>query len=152
MSKFGRTLFGGSGFIRWALSPFILLFVIFMPLCIDEWTATRVLLIVGMELMCVSLLAGFWLPARIGFWAFRFLAGMVALAYAAYLIDEFFFSKKPMSVTGSRGEASPLNALLGFVVIGVPSLLYAVLGRFTLRPPPEPGPDEHTIESDDNDT
>jgi hypothetical protein len=151
MSKFGQTLFGGGGFIRWTLSPFILLFVVFMPLCIDEWTVTRVLLMVGMELMCVSLLAGFWLPSRIGYWAFRFLAGMVALAYAAYLIDEFFFSNKPMTITGSRGEASPFSALLGFLVIGVPSLLFAVLGRFTLRPPPEPGNDEQTIESNNDD-
>jgi hypothetical protein len=150
MSKFGQTLFGGGGFIRWTLSPFVLLFAVVMPLVIDEWTFGRVGLIVCMELMCVSLLAGFWLPPRIGFWAFRFLAGMVALAYAAYLVDEFFVGNRPFTVTGQRSDASPFNALLGFLVIGVPSLLFAVLGRFSLRPPPEPEPDEHTTESDDD--
>src|SRR5258708_39755043 len=144
MSKFGQTLFGGGRFVRWALSPFVLLFAVVVPLVIDEWTLGRVVLIVFVELMCVSLLAGFWLPPRIGFWAFRFLAGMVALAYAAYLVDEFFFDNRPFTVTGRRGDASPFNALLGFLVIGVPSLLFAVLGRFSLRPPQEPGPDEHT--------
>ena len=28
MSNFGHTLFGGSAFIRWALSPFVLLFAV----------------------------------------------------------------------------------------------------------------------------
>ena len=152
MSNFGQTLFGGGGFIRWALSPFVLLFAVVMPLVIDEWTFGRAVLIGGMELMCFCLLAGFWLPPRIGFWAFRLLAGTIAIAYAAYLVHEFFFTDKSFTVTGRRSDASPFNALLGFLVIGVPSLLFAVLGRFSLRPPPEPASDEHTIESDDDDT
>ena len=28
MSSFGQTLFGGSRFVRWALTPFVLLFAI----------------------------------------------------------------------------------------------------------------------------
>lgn len=91
MSRFGETLFGGGGFVRWALSPFVLLFAVVMPLVIDEWTFGRALLIGGMELMCFCLLASFWLPPRIGFRAFRILAGMVALAYAYYLVEQFFF-------------------------------------------------------------
>jgi hypothetical protein len=133
MSKFGQTLFGGGGFIRWALSPFVLLFAVVMPLVIEEWTFGAAVMIGGMELMCLCLLAGFWLPPRIGFCAFRVLAGMVALAYAAYLVDEFFLSNKSFTVTGRRSAASPFNALLGFLVIGVPSLWFALKGRFTLR-------------------
>ncbi len=128
-------------------------FVILMPLVIEGGTPTRVLLLIGMELMCVALLAGFWLPARIGHWAFRVLAGFVFLAYAAYLIHEFFFTDTPFRLVESRGAASPRNALLGFVIIGLPSLLFAVLGRFTLRrPPAESEVDEDRLESDDNDT
>lgn len=152
MSTFGQTLFGGGGFIRWALSPFVLLFAVLMPMLIDEWTIGRAVLMVCMELMCFCLLAGFWLPPRIGFWAFRILAGMVAVSYAAYIVYEFFFTDKSFTVSGRRSDASPLNALLGFLFIGVPSLLFAVLGRFSLRPPPEPAPDYHTIESDDDNT
>lgn len=152
MSKFGQTLFGGGGFIRWALSPFVLLFAVLMPLLIEEWTLGRAVLMVGMELMCFCLLAGFWLPPRVGFWAFRFLAGMVAVAYAAYLVHEFFFTDKSFTVSGRRSDASPFSALLGFLFIGVPSLLFAVLGRFSLSAPPEPAPDDHTIEPDDDDT
>jgi len=136
MSKFGQTLFGGGGFVRWALSPFVLLFAVVMPLMVDEWTLGRALVTGGMELMCFCLLAGFWLPARIGFWAFRILAGMVALAYAAYLVDQFCFSNKPFAVTGRRSDATPFNALLGFLIIGLPSFWFALKGRFTLRAEP----------------
>ncbi len=150
MSQFGRTLFKGGGFIRWTLSPFILLFAVLMPLCVDEWTSTRVLFMAGVELICFLFLAGFWLPSRLGNWAFRLFAGLVALAYAAYFVYEFYFSNKALTVTGSRGDDSPFNALLGLLVIGVPSFLFAVLGRFTLRPPP-PETEEHPIESNEDD-
>ena len=153
MSKFGQTLFGGGGFIRWALTPFVFIFAIVMPLIIDEWTLTRVLLIAGMELMCIALLAGFWLPRRIGHFAFRVVAGLVFLAYAAYVVDEFFFTKTPFTVTGRRSDASPFNALLGLIFIGLPSLLYSLLGRFSLRPPPsDPEPDQDITESDADDS
>jgi hypothetical protein len=59
MSHFGQILCGRSGFIRWALTPFVLAFAILMPLCIDNWTPMRAALMLGMELMCLALLSGF---------------------------------------------------------------------------------------------
>lgn len=106
MSQFGQTLFSGSRFIRWALSPFVLLFAILMPVLIDQWTPVSVAIMIVMELMCLALLAGFWLAARIGHWAFRCLAGLVFLGYAAYLIDEFFFTAAPFRIVGRRSVAS----------------------------------------------
>jgi len=153
MSTFGQTLFGGSKFIRWALTPFALIFAVCMPLLIERWTPVAVALMAAMELMCVGLLAGFWLPARIGRWAFRGLTGLVFFAYAAYLVHEFFFTETPFKFSGPRSQASPFNALAGLVIIGLPSLWYLLLGRFTLRPPPpEPELDEQDIESDDDET
>jgi hypothetical protein len=146
MSLFGQTLFGGSRFIRWSLSPFVLLFAVLMPLAIEQWTPARVALMAVMECMCLALLAGFWFPARFGVWAFRGLAGAVFLSYTGYLIYEFCFSTTPFRLFQSRGEASPRNALLGFVFVGLPSLWYALLGRFTLRPPE---PEQEAGEADD---
>src|SRR5262249_17451525 len=141
---------GGSRFIRWSLSPFVLLFAVFMPMAIEQWTSARVALITGMEFMCIALLGGFWLPVRLGRWAFRGLAGAVFFSYAGYLIYEFFFSNAPFRVFGNRGEASPRNALLGFLIIGLPSLWYALLGRFTFRPPDQVVQvDEPDAESED---
>jgi hypothetical protein len=88
---------------------------------------------VGIEFMCLALLAGFWLPAQFGRWAFRVLAGLVFLGYSTYLIDQSFFSEAPFKLVEARGKASPRNALLGFVVIGLPCLWFSLFGRFTLR-------------------
>lgn len=144
MSKFGQTLFGGSPFIRWALTPFVLIFAISLPLLMEDWTPTKVALFIGVELVCLTLLAGFWLPPRLGHWAFRGLAGLVFFAYAAYLVHEFAFTDTPFKASSWRGEASPYNALLGFIVIGLPSLWFALRGRFTLRA--EPSEEELAVE------
>ena len=149
MKNFGKTLFGCSSFIKWSLTPFVLLFAAVMPLLIEQWTPVRLALVLIMELMCAALLAGFWLPERFGRCFFRILCGAVFLAYAGYLISEFFFSDKPFKLLQSRGEASPRNALLGFIFIGLPSLCYSLFGRFTFRPP-ESENDEHEPESDND--
>jgi len=146
MSIFGQTLFGGSRFIRWALSPFILLFGLLIPLLIEQWTPTQIAVMVVLEAMCITLLAGFWLPARLGHWAFRIVTGLVFLFYAGYLVDELTKFK----VTGSDGEASPLDALFGFLIIGLPCLWYALLGRFTLQPRETP-PEVSESEDDEDD-
>jgi hypothetical protein len=150
MSHFGEALFGGSRFVRWALSPFLLLFALVVPLLMDRWTQIRVVTVVGMEFMCIALLVGLWLPARFGRWAFRGLTGAVFLAYGAYLLHEFLLTDKPFRMFGSRGEVSPRNALLGFIIIGLPSLWFTLFGRFTLRPPPsEPDIDDPDAEPED---
>ncbi|HEX5221353.1 MAG TPA: hypothetical protein VFZ59_17445 [Verrucomicrobiae bacterium] len=142
MSAFGQTLFANSPFLRWALSPFILLFAVVMPLLVEEWTLKLILMMAGMEFVCLALLAAFWLPAQVGRWAFRSVAAAVFVFYAAYLINQFFFSDTPVRLLESRGAASPRNALLGFLIIGLPSLWYALFGRFTLR--------NHEVPDDDN--
>jgi hypothetical protein len=122
-----------------------------MPIAIPQWTPIRVVLMAGMEFICIALLAGFWLPARYGHWAFRGLAGMVFLSYLSYLVYEFFFSEVKFKLFERRGAASPRNALLGFIVIGLPSLWYALFGRFNLSSPPtESEIDEWEIETEDD--
>lgn len=149
MSAFGQTLFGGSRFVRWALSPFVLLFAVVMPLLVEKWTLEIVAMIAGMEFLCLALLAGFWLPARIGRWAFRGVAGAVFLVFAGYLIDQFFFTDTLLKPVESRSETSPRNALLGFVIIGLPSMWFAFFGRFTLQ---EPQSEPDIMDSDDDAT
>jgi hypothetical protein len=146
MSYFGETLFGHSKFIRWTLSPLVLLFAILMPFLIEKWTIMGAITMVGLELMCSTLLMGFWLPSRIGRLAFRVLAGLIFITYLSYLIYEFFFSDTPLRLIENSSETSPRNALLGFIIIGLPSLWYSIFGRFTIRPQPE----EPEIYKDDN--
>jgi hypothetical protein len=136
MSRFGQTLFGGSPFIRWTLTPCVLLFALSMPLLMEERTPAKVALLVGVELVCLTYLAGLWLPPRLGHWAFRGLAGLIFLAYAAYAVDVSFFKGKRAATSARRGAASPLNAWLGFAVIGLPALWFALKGRLTIRSEP----------------
>ena len=120
--------------MRWVLTPFIAIFAVAMPLLIDEWTPARIALMAVMEFMCVAVLAGFWLPPRFGQWAFRGFAGAVFLCYAAYFIHEWFFTNEPFRISERKSAASPRNALLGFIIIGLPCLWYAVMGRLTKEP------------------
>jgi hypothetical protein len=133
MNSFGQTLFGGSAFVRRALSPFIILFAILMPVSIEKWTPIAVGLMVAAEILCLALLAGFWLPARIGRRAFRVVTALVFLIYAGYLFDEVKSSHWHWS--RHRGH-SPFGALAGFICIGLPCLWFTLKGRLTILPEP----------------
>jgi hypothetical protein len=131
MSRFGSTLFAGSPFLAWTLIPILLLFAVGMPLTVpdDPPTARPVAYLLS---VCAMLLAlGLFNPRRFA-WAFRIVCAMVALTYLAYML-EMFFSDGPFFGDGRRSSVSPVNSLLGFLIIGLPCLCYAVLGRFTFR-------------------
>lgn len=134
MSNFGETLFGGSSFVRWTLTPVLIAFAIWMPLAVPELDGTKLVIVSGLLVVALALLAGFWLPRRFGVAAFRLVCAIIFLAYAAYLFSEcraWLSGDKTFSV-GRRSESTPLNALMGMVIIGLPALLYAWKGRFTL--------------------
>ena len=62
---------------------------------------------------------------------------MVFSAYLAYLIHEWIFdNEKAIGFGAARSQATPLNSLMGFIVIGLPCFWYTVWGRFTFRPQP----------------
>lgn len=108
----------------------MLLFAILVPLCIDDWSIKSGMTIAGLELMCILILAGFWLPSRIGNLAFRGLAALVFLAYLTYLIHGIY----SWQVNGTP----PVGPLMGFLVIGLPCLTFAALGTFSIRAEPSP--------------
>ena len=130
MSGFGETLFGGSPFIRWTLTPLLVLFAVLMPVLIPNWTPVAIVAMAGVELACLALLAGFWLPLSLGRVAFRILAATVFIFYAVYFFHETLIARKPFF---DDGPSSPINALAGLVCIGLPSLWYTLFGRFTFR-------------------
>jgi hypothetical protein len=113
--------------VRWALSPFVLIFAVSMPLLMDNWTVKGTVMLAGLELVCLALLAGFWLPTRWGLWAFRILAAVVFVAYAAYVVDTLWLSK-----------GREYQSLVGLLVVGLPCLWFALKGRFSLRAAPSP--------------
>lgn len=129
----GEALFGGSRFVRWSLSPFLLVFAVTMPALLQSRTANAITILVFLEFMCAALLAGFWLPAKYGHWAFRAVAGSVFVLYFGYFVYEWFFSGHPLKLIEPLGQASPRNALLGLLVFGLSGLRYALFGRFGFR-------------------
>lgn len=141
MSRFSDVFFGNSRFIRWTLTPFIVFFAIFMPWLLNQsdksvtWNWDAILILSGIELMCISVLAGFWLPRRLSRLGFRVLTGMIFLFYTCYIIEEFFLSDKSFDFFDDHDGLSPFEALTAYILIGLPSLWHTLWGRFTLRTP-----------------
>ena len=54
------------------------------------------------------------------------------LLFAAYAVDEFFFSGHRFTLAVRKSQPSPWNALLGLLIVGLPSLIFAMSGKGSL--------------------
>ena len=122
-----------------------------LPLTSQSSTPQAVLSLVGIELLGLFLLLGLWTKGRIKNISFRFVAGLVVIAYASYLIYELCFSGKPLTFEGRSSEASPKKSIVGFIVIGLPCLWFTVFGRFTFSPVPKIADSDHAHQNDEGD-
>jgi len=132
MTKFGKTLFGGSRFIFWSLAPAIAIFMVATPFMVQNWTGWIALVLAAFWVTGIALILGMFNPSRFG-WALRVVSAMVFLAYAAYAVSELIENDWKLKMPGSKAEANPINALIGLAVIGGPALMYALFGRFTFH-------------------
>jgi len=114
------------------LAPFLLGFAVFVPWMVDTWTPAVIALVVALDTPAVFLVLGLYDPIRFR-WALRITTGMVFALYLWYLIDMWVLSDKEFKLFVSRSEASPITSLLGVVIIGIPSLIFTLKGRFTLE-------------------
>ncbi len=124
---------GASPFMRWALSPFLLLFsvVFFFPLVetIDEENTVGAAVCFAVILLCLFGILALWGVPHTG----RVVAGIIAGAYVWYMIDQFVVNfEGSWGFGGRRSDASPLNSILGFIAFGVPCLIFAMFGRFSI--------------------
>jgi hypothetical protein len=136
MGEFGKTLFSGSKFIFWALAPFIVIFLlmmtILMPILIPKWNLWIGILIAVAWVVGISLIIGMSNPTRFS-WAFRIVTAMVFVLYLGYALYELKEHNWRLVRPYSTGESNPVNALLGLTIIGIPCLIYTILGRLTFR-------------------
>ena len=113
----------------WAIAPLLILTCLSMTLVAydrEGQTGLGRALVILCDVAGVLLVLGLW-DARRFFWCFRLIGLLVFLAYGWYIYDEVLTSDKPFfGKTHQRGEASPINSLLGFAFIGIPALLFAV--------------------------
>jgi hypothetical protein len=149
MSRFGDVLFSGGPFIRWTLLPTCLLsavvFACMAYFSISDAKIVPALIGLGLTIGCVAMCVAMLLPSCK--WVTRLITGMVFAAYFAYLIHEWIFDiEKGIGVGAARSEATPKNALLGFIVIGLPCLWHTVFGRFTFRAQPHVEANENESE------
>lgn len=137
MSHFGNTLFSGNPLIRWTLVPVLVVCVILFGVVLVGAVLARdivpILVSLVLTVGCLSMAIALIFPRCE--WAFRLVTGLVFGAYLFYVIYEWGFDQQEgIGLQSGRSEANPRNALLGFIIIGLPCLWYTVLGRFTLRP------------------
>ncbi len=97
--------FTSTPFIRRTLIPALLLFAISIPLMMDQWSLGRALLVTGLSTTAVLYAGALAWPNRLR-WAGRVVAGLVFLFYAIYAIDQWFFSKAPVTLVEPRSNAS----------------------------------------------
>jgi hypothetical protein len=133
MTNFGKTLFGGSRFIFWVLTPFIIIFMIVMtiiiPLVNPKLNSIQIVLIAFFWITGISLIIGLFNPERYS-WAFRIVTAMIFLLFLGYTVYELWQHKGILPLLKARSEDSPINALLGLIIVGFPSLAYTVFGKF----------------------
>lgn len=120
------------GFFFWALSPWLVLFIVVMGFVIDKSDPGPLALLIAIELLAILMLLGLWDGYRF-WWAWRGVGALVFLGYLAYVVSMLIEEWGAFKVPKHRGESAFVNALVGFVVFGLPGLWYAVFARLTLR-------------------
>ncbi|MBI2433526.1 MAG: hypothetical protein HYV26_11710 [Candidatus Hydrogenedentes bacterium] len=128
-----------SAFMRWILTPVLLLFLASMPLYNWDKPAARGPLLV-IVLLTLAFMLGLWLPPRIARYAYRIAAGCVFVIVAACFLFEAFRWIAPTRLNESKGKGSPRDALTPLIIFGGPALAYALLGRATWRQADEEDP------------
>lgn len=128
MSVGPEAFFRSTPLLRWTLIPVLVLFGAGMPFLIPKYTLWRALLMAALSGTALVYAAALMWPRYLWLTG-RIVAAMVFLFYIAYAVSELFFSDHPFVIGERRSRASPVNSLLGLLIIGVPALLYALRRR-----------------------
>lgn len=112
------------------LTPPMLLFTVFLwfTAAQEELTGKQIIIYSGITIITFGLLAYTVSPQK-GWWGPRLITFAVFLSYLFYLISEFVYTDHPFDPTVSHGAQNPFNALLGFFIFGIPSLIYTFSGK-----------------------
>jgi hypothetical protein len=138
--------------MRWVLSPFLLLFaaVFFIPLLesIEEHRQAGVITTSLVILLCVAGFLALWGVPFVG----RIVTGIIAFGYGWYVVDQCIINfSGSWGWGGPKSGTTPINSILGFIVFGLPCLIYTIFGRFTVRREPDFDPDLEAFDDDDDD-
>ena len=143
---YGKPVPRRRGFLFWSLAPFLVLFLLAMPLLVELPTRAAVIGIVSVEIWAGLLLLVLFDPIRF-WWAGRGVGATLFLGYVAYFLTMLLMED---ANAASRFGLSIVNGIPGLVVFGLPGLCYALFGRFSFYEP-EDVPSDDTEFSDEND-
>ena len=144
MSNFGKGLFGGSRFIFWCLGPLCLLCGVgciigaLFAFASKDLKAAITLTLLGALGVCIFLAL---LNIKKFLWAARVVTGIVALCYVLYFAETYFIEKQSLTPSARKSAATPWNAIMGFLFIGVPCLWFTIRGRFGSEEAPNQEPE-----------
>lgn len=116
----------GSRALFWLLAPWLLAsvptFAYLAVSCFREDNLTGILISVVLTICCLSgLLLGVSIR-RFG-WTAIFITLAIPAGYIWYFCDTFFVEGQRITPTARRAESTPWNAIMGFIVFGVPCLI-----------------------------
>jgi len=97
-----------------------------------EWTLSGIVVAAVIVAVVLAMAIATVFPRK-GHWGFRFVAFVVALLSLWYLVFTFLHAGGKFEIPRSFTEACPYNALLAFLAIGLPCLLYTFYGRATIK-------------------
>lgn len=124
--------FLGSRVVFWFVAPWVLLglvaFIFVAKGSFESGETVAGLLASYCAALCVIGLYAMLAP-RHGLIVGRVIAGTLALAYVGYFVLTCFIEGQPFRFTTQRSQATPFNAVLGFIVIGLPCAHFALTGR-----------------------
>lgn len=120
--------------LLWIITPLVVIFVIAIVISNigKEWT-WEIVTGVGISVAIAAALIVATVSPKKGHWGFRFVTFVIATFYLWYMIDQFVLAGDKFDVTVRSSEVNPFNALLGFLAIGVPCLIYTFYGRGRVR-------------------
>lgn len=126
-------------FIMWIISLFTMLMaaVTYISSSGEGWSILNIMTQLAISTLAVGLLVTAVSPSR-GWWGIRLSAFVIFGSYFWYIIDQFIIQGGVFEPTLDRSSKSPFNALLGFLIIGTPCLMFSlwgsVKGKFGLDP------------------
>lgn len=131
-AKIQSPRFLGSRFLFWVLAPWLVLgcvaFCLVAKDAFDDSHALRGAFASSFAALCALGLFAM-ISRKYGLLYGRMIAAIVAIAYLWYFADTYFVEGQSLAPGGRRSDSTPFNAICGFLVIGVPCIIFAVTGR-----------------------
>lgn len=115
--------------LMWFLSIFLIAGSIYVFDHFDNegWDVSRAIFQLCLFLVSLGVLLYTISPSKFS-WGLRLVAFVMFSGYFVYFFDQLVVQKGTFSPAISRSTPSAFNALLGFLLIGVPSLFYMLWG------------------------